>query len=84
MFVFDDKLIFGAFNSVVFYVSIKHVTCFLQGMLKISSSGLSSTVHFRGTEIKLRHGYAPSHSPKPTHVYFYRFMVGRSYITQRY
>ncbi|PWA60675.1 shoot gravitropism 2 (SGR2) [Artemisia annua] len=35
--------------------------------LKIPSSGFSSTVHFRGTEIKLRRGYAPSQSPKPTH-----------------
>ncbi|PWA71422.1 shoot gravitropism 2 (SGR2) [Artemisia annua] len=35
--------------------------------LKIPSSGFSSTVHFRGTGIKLRRGYAPSQSPKPTH-----------------
>ena len=26
------KLIFGTSNFVVFYVSIKHVTCFLQGL----------------------------------------------------
>ncbi|PWA61327.1 shoot gravitropism 2 (SGR2) [Artemisia annua] len=35
--------------------------------LKIPSSGFSGTVHFRGTGIKLRRGYAPSQSPKPTH-----------------
>ena len=98
MFVFEAKLIFGTFNVVVFYVRINHVTCFLQGLhaiftgeddtwdawLKIPSSGFSGTVHFRGTVIKLRRGYAPSQSPKPTHVYFYCFMVGRSYIMQRY
>jgi hypothetical protein len=98
MFVFDAKLIFGTSNFVDFYVSINHVTCFLQGLhviftgeddtqdacLKISSSRFSGTVHFRGTGIKLRRGYAPSQSPKPTHVCFYCFMVGRSYIMQRY
>ena len=30
MLVFDAKLIFGTSNFVVFYVSIKHLTCFLQ------------------------------------------------------
>ncbi|PWA62048.1 shoot gravitropism 2 (SGR2) [Artemisia annua] len=35
--------------------------------LKIPSSGFFGTVHFRGTGIKLRRGYAPSQSPKPTH-----------------
>ncbi|PWA83010.1 shoot gravitropism 2 (SGR2) [Artemisia annua] len=52
--------------------------------LKIPSSGFSGIVHFRGTGIKLRRGYAPSQLPKPTHVYFYCFMLGRSYIMQRY
>ncbi|PWA80896.1 shoot gravitropism 2 (SGR2) [Artemisia annua] len=42
--------------------------------LKIPSSGFSGTVHFRGTGIKLRRGYAPSQSPKPNHLYFYCFM----------
>ena len=87
MLVFDAKLIVGTSNFVIFYVSIKHLTCFLQGLqplhaiftgeddtwdawLKIPSSGFSCTFHFRGTVIKLRHGYAPFQSPKPTHVYF--------------
>ena len=98
MFVFDAKLVFGTSNFVDFYFSINHVTCFLQGLhaiftgeddtwdawLKIPSYVFSGTVHFRGTGIKLRRGYAPSQSPKPTHVYFYCVMVGRSYIMQRY
>lgn len=98
MFVFYAKLIFGTSNFVVFYIIINHVTCFLQGLyaiftgeddtrdawLKIPSSVFSGTVDFRGTGIKLRRGYAPSRSPKPTHVYFYCFMVGRYYIMQNY
>ena len=89
------KLIFGTSNFVVFYVSIKHVTCFLQGLhpifmgeddtwdacLKYPSSGFSGKLHFRGAGIKLRRGYAPSQSPKANPcIYFYGFMVGRSYI----
>ena len=87
MLVFDAKLIFGTSNFVVFYVSIKHVTCFLQGLhaiftgeddtwdawLKILSSGFSGTVHFRGTGIKLRRGYAPSQSPKANPCIFLLF-----------
>lgn len=99
MFVFDAKLIFGTSNFVVFYVSINHVIFFLQGLhaiftgeddtwdaswLKIPSFGFSATLHFQGTGIRLRRGYAPSQSPKPTHVYFLCFMVGRCYIMQRY
>ncbi|PWA96655.1 shoot gravitropism 2 (SGR2) [Artemisia annua] len=34
--------------------------------LNIPSSGFSGIVHFGGTGIKLRRGYAPSQSPKPT------------------
>ena len=30
--VFDAKLMFGTSNFVVFYVSIKHDTCLLQGL----------------------------------------------------
>ena len=83
------KLIFGTSNFVVFYVSIKHLTCFLQGLhaiftgeddtwdawLKIPSSGFSGTLHFRGTGIKLRRGYAPSQSPKANPCTEYIFTV---------
>ncbi|KAM0037137.1 putative DDHD domain, alpha/Beta hydrolase [Helianthus debilis subsp. tardiflorus] len=34
--------------------------------LNIPSSGFSGVVNFGGTGLKLRRGYAPSHSPKPT------------------
>ncbi|XP_076945933.1 phospholipase SGR2-like [Bidens hawaiensis] len=34
--------------------------------LNIPSSGFSGIVKFGGTGLKLRRGYAPSHSPKPT------------------
>ena len=103
MLVFDAKLIVGTSNFVVFYVSIKHLTCFLQGLqplhaifmgeddtwdawLKIPSSGFSGTVHFRGTGIKLRRGYAPSQSPKANPCIFLLFRGWQIlyYIMQHY
>ncbi|KAI3714750.1 hypothetical protein L6452_21709 [Arctium lappa] len=37
-----------------------------EAWLGVDASGFSSIVKFGGTGIKLRRGYAPSHSPKPT------------------
>ncbi|KVH93848.1 hypothetical protein Ccrd_004104 [Cynara cardunculus var. scolymus] len=37
-----------------------------EAWLSVDASGFSSIVKFGGTGIKLRRGYAPAHSPKPT------------------
>jgi hypothetical protein len=78
MFVFEAKLIFGTSNVIVFYVSINHVTCFLQGLhaiftgeddtrdacLKIPSARFSGTLHFRG--VGMLH---LSHQSQPMYIF---------------
>jgi len=42
-----------------------------EAWLNIDASGFSSFVSFTGKGIKLRRGYSPSNSPKPTQVFYF-------------
>jgi hypothetical protein len=71
-------------NVFVFYVSINHVTCFLQGLhaiftgeddtwdawLKIPSDGFSGTLHFRGVGM-----FHLSHQSQPMYIFTVSWLV---------